>query len=148
MVLPNTRYAQCSGDDSSPSNVSNTTCMVEWNHIQTCHPDRNEMEWRDLPKLQILPCVGYFCNLRRFLHSADAAVGMTISERSYEFAYCSYNMKRCPAGASSVSPTGRASFPTGEAFVPCRGAQRLNLTSFFPGDVTNRTRAVEWNHAM
>ena len=28
--------------------------------------------------------------------------------------------------ASSVSPAGRASFPTGEAFVPCRGAQRIN----------------------
>ena len=77
MVLPNTRYTQCSGDDSSPSNVSTTTCMVEWNHIQTCHPGQNEMKWRDLPKQQILPYVGYFCNLGRFLHSADAAVGMT-----------------------------------------------------------------------
>ena len=35
------------------------------------------MKWRDLPKQQILPYVGYFCNLGGFLHSADAAVGMT-----------------------------------------------------------------------
>ena len=35
------------------------------------------MEWRDLPKQQILPYVGYFCNLGGFLHSACAAVGMT-----------------------------------------------------------------------
>ena len=35
------------------------------------------MEWRDLPKQQILPYAGYFCYLSGFLHSADAAVGMT-----------------------------------------------------------------------
>ena len=35
------------------------------------------MEWRDLRKQQILPYVGYFCNLGGFLHSADATVGMT-----------------------------------------------------------------------
>ena len=35
------------------------------------------MEWRDLLKLQVLPYVGYFCNLGGFLHSADATVGMT-----------------------------------------------------------------------
>ena len=34
-------------------------------------------ESRNLPKLQTLPCVGYYCNLSRFLHSACAAVGMT-----------------------------------------------------------------------
>ena len=34
------------------------------------------------------------------------------------FACCFYNISRRPAGASSVSPTGRASFPTGEAFFP------------------------------
>ena len=34
-------------------------------------------ERRDLPKWQILSCVGNFCNLGGFLHSADAAVGMT-----------------------------------------------------------------------
>ena len=33
---------------------------------------------------------------------------------------------------SSVSPTGRASFPTGEAFVPCHAAHRLNLTLLYP----------------
>ena len=77
MVLPNTWYTQCSGDDSSPCHAANRTCMVKRYHPPICHPDRNEMEWRDLRKLQILPCVGYFCNLSGFLHSADATVGMT-----------------------------------------------------------------------
>ena len=77
MVLPNTRYTQCSGDDSSPSNVAITTCVDERYHPPTCHPDRNEMEWRDLPKWQVFPYAGCFRYLGRFLHSADAAVGMT-----------------------------------------------------------------------
>ena len=47
------------------------------NHPPTCHPDRNEMEWRDLLKWQSLPYAGNFCNLGRFLHSAFAPVGMT-----------------------------------------------------------------------
>ena len=47
------------------------------NHPPTCHPDRSETERRDLPKLQALPHAGYICNLGRFLHSADATVGMT-----------------------------------------------------------------------
>ena len=34
-------------------------------------------ESRNLPKLQILPCVGTFLPRRRFLHSANATVGMT-----------------------------------------------------------------------
>ena len=45
--------------------------------LPTCHPDRNEMEWRDLLKWQVLPYAGNFCYLGRFLHSACAAVGMT-----------------------------------------------------------------------
>ena len=35
------------------------------------------MEWRDLLKLQALSYASYYCNLSGFLHSADAAVGMT-----------------------------------------------------------------------
>ena len=66
------RNTQCSGDDSSPCHVANRTCVDEWNHLPTCHPDRNEMKWRDLPKWQSLPCVDNYCNLGRFLHSADA----------------------------------------------------------------------------
>ena len=50
---------------------------LKCDHPSTCHPDRNEMEWRDLLKLQALPYAGYFCCLGRFLHSADATVGMT-----------------------------------------------------------------------
>ena len=33
------QYTQCSGDDPSPSNVENTTCADERNHLPTCHPE-------------------------------------------------------------------------------------------------------------
>ena len=72
MVLPNIRYTQCSGDDSSPSNVPDTTCVVEWYHPPTCHPNRNKIKWRVLPKLQVLPYAGYSCYLGRSLHSVCA----------------------------------------------------------------------------
>ena len=58
-------------------NVTKTPRADERHHLPTCHPDRNEMEWRDPPKLQALPYVGYSRYLGRFLHSADATVGMT-----------------------------------------------------------------------
>ena len=61
---------QCSGDDSSPCSVTNITCVVEWYHLSICHPDRNKMERRDLPKWQSLPYAGYYCNLGGFLRSA------------------------------------------------------------------------------
>ena len=67
---------QCSGDDSSPCNVPNTTCLVEQNHPRYVIPSE-QSESRNPPKQQVLPYVGYFCNLSGFLHSADAAVGMT-----------------------------------------------------------------------
>ena len=52
--------------------VANTTCVVERNHPPTCHPDRHEMERRNLPKQQVLPYAGSSCNLGRFFRSADA----------------------------------------------------------------------------
>ena len=58
---------------------------LKCDHPSTCHPDRNEMEWRDLLKLQILPYAGYYCNLGGFLHSADAAVGMTYGGWCHSF---------------------------------------------------------------
>ena len=68
---------QCSGDDSSPCNLTSITRVDKRHHPPTCHPDGHEMEWRDLPNQQILPYAGDSCNLGRFLHSADATVGMT-----------------------------------------------------------------------
>ena len=59
------------GGKSAARYILNTTCAVEWHHLPICHPDRNEMKWRDLPKQPSLPCVGYFCNLGGFLHSAS-----------------------------------------------------------------------------
>ena len=70
-------YCASRGGILAARHVATITCVVERNHPPTCHPDRNEMEWRDLPKLQALPYAGYYCNLSGFLHSADAAVGMT-----------------------------------------------------------------------
>ena len=72
-----THQCACRGRLLAARHVPNTTCVVERYHLSTCHPDRNEMEWRDLLKLQALPYAGYFCCLGRFLHSADATVGMT-----------------------------------------------------------------------
>ena len=40
-------------------------------------PTGAQAEWRNLLKLQALPYAGYLCYLGRFLHSADATVGMT-----------------------------------------------------------------------
>ena len=49
-----------------------------------------------------------------FLHSADAAVGMTILERFYGFAHCFWNVSRCTAFPHQSRPLGRASFPRGK----------------------------------
>ena len=39
-----TRYTeQCSGDDSSPCNVSNITCVVEWYNLSPCHSERTNV---------------------------------------------------------------------------------------------------------
>ena len=48
-----------------------------------------------------------------FLHSADAAVGMTISKRFYGFAHCLCNVLRRPAALIRLA-LGRASFPQGK----------------------------------
>ena len=47
------------------------------NHSPDLSSRGSESESRNLPKWQTLPCVGYYRYLGRFLHSADAAVGMT-----------------------------------------------------------------------
>ena len=70
--------------------------------LPTRHPDRNEMERRDLPKLQTLPYVGNSCNLSRFLHSADAAVGMT-NQRVLPFIHTGYICN--VAGGIIAAPT-------------------------------------------
>ena len=63
---------QCSGDDSSPCSVTNTTRWDKTEPPTDMSFRGSESESRNLPKWQILPCVGYYCNLGRFLHSADA----------------------------------------------------------------------------
>ena len=71
-------------------------------------------EPRNLPKWQILPCGGTFLPRSGFLHSANAAVGMT------EWGYVSTDSPtvsrvfHTAPPPSSVSPTGRASFPRGK----------------------------------
>ena len=94
------------------------------NHPSTCHSDRNEMEWRILPKWQALPYAGYYCNLRRFLHSADAAVGMTY-RRVLPFIHTGY-IRNVPGTAHrpfpTVSPKGGFFQPKGVVFVTLRGS--------------------------
>ena len=126
---------QCSGDDSSPSHVPNITCVVERYHPPTCHPDRNEMEWRDLPKWQILPYVGNFCNLSGFLHSACAAV----NDIRFRFGR---NKFRCPtipayAGWRQIAAATPASY---------NGTPNVAAMIHRHDNVTNTTRADEQNH--
>ena len=72
-------------------------------------------ESRNPPKQQVLPYVGYFCNLSRFLHSADAAVGMTMGYVSTDSPVVSGMFQAAPLPhQSGLRP---ASFPGGEAFV-------------------------------
>ena len=66
--VPNTTcadewYYACSGGNLVAIHVTNTTCMVERNPLLTCHSDRNEMEWRNLPELLVLSCVGFMSNV-------------------------------------------------------------------------------------
>ena len=82
-----------------------------------CHSEHSETESRNLPKWQILPCVGTFLSRSGFLHSANATVGMTMRGRFYGFAYCFLNVSGRPA-ASSVRAAPcqlprRGSFCTG-----------------------------------
>ena len=50
-----------------------------------------------------------------FLHSANAAVGMTMLVRFYGFAHCFHNVSRCTAFPSSVSPSGEPASPRGSS---------------------------------
>ena len=74
--------------------------MDEWYYLSTYHPDRSETEWRDLLKWQALPYAGYFCCLSGFLHSANAAVGMTCR---WVVPFCPHRLysKRCHGDESS-----------------------------------------------
>ncbi len=79
---------------------------------------RDRSESRNLPKLHVLPCVGTFLPRGGFLHSACATVGMT------KLGYVSTDSP-IVSGLFHVAPLPhqsrlrRASFPGGEAFVPC-----------------------------
>ncbi len=138
-------------------NVTNTTCVDEWYHLSTCHPDRNEMEWRDLLKWQVLPYAGYHCYLGRFLHSAGATVGMTCRRGVVPFiptgciqdvaggrlpplhaqhlcAHCFRNISRRPAGASSVSPKGEPASPQGKLLYPVALGVTASGSLLFPGN--------------
>ena len=105
------------------------------------------MEWRDLPKLQILPYVGHFCNLGGFLHSADAQGLNDNIEALLRIRLLFPQCFTLPRGSLISLAQGRASFPTGEAFVPCRGAHRLNQTLFYPERSRNGTQAVPYGFA-
>ena len=98
---------QCSGDDPSPSNVPNTTCVVEWYYARSggnLPPSTLQIQpvWLNgTPSRHVIPrermrveessqaasfiLCWFFIQRRRFLHSAGAPVGMT--ERRYVFWY-------------------------------------------------------------
>ena len=112
-------------------NVTNITRAVERYHLPICHPDRNAMEWRDLPKQQAFPYAGNFCNLGRFLHSADAAVGMT---DVFALVGTNSNVQRIWRQIAAATPASNNGIPYVAAMIHRHD------------NVTNITRAVEWYH--
>ena len=103
-------------------------------------------EPRNLPKWQILPCGGTFLPRSGFLHSANAAVGMT------EWGYVSTDSPtvsrvfHTAPPPSSVSPTGRASFPRGKLLYRAFRCSVLSGTvPSFQG--RNGTQAVPYGFA-
>ena len=63
MVSRNIWYTQCSGDDSSPSNVPNTTRGGKTEPPPDMSFRGSVSESRNLPELQVLPCSGSFSNV-------------------------------------------------------------------------------------
>ena len=63
MVSRNIWYTQCSGDDSSPSNVPNTTRGGKTEPPLDMSFRGSVSESRNLPELQVLPCSGSFSNV-------------------------------------------------------------------------------------
>ena len=142
MVLPHIRYTQCSGDDSSPCNVTDTTRVDKRNHLLTFHSDRNEMEWRNLPKLQILPYAGYYCNLGGYLHSADAAVGMTTGVTFLPIRLLFLQHFTPPRGPHQARP-GEPASPEG-SFCTVSAGSALYMTEIYSQRPRNGTQAVPY----
>ena len=105
------------------------------------------MEWRDLPKQQSLPCIGYFCNLGGFLHSACAKglndIRCNVSTDSPTVSTTFYAAPR----PSSDSPTGRASFPRGKLLYRAFGRYHSTTRVIFatpPERHTGRSLRFRW----
>ena len=81
-----------------------------------------QSEPRNLPKWQILSCVGSLSNV------VDSSTPLALRsecykvQRFYGFAYCFYNVSRCPAALIRLAQASQ--LPPREAFVPCRQALR------------------------
>ena len=140
---------QCSGDDPSPSNVPNTTCAVEWYYARSggnLPPSTLQIQpvWLNgTPSRHVIPrermrveessqvadfiLCWFIIQRGGFLHSADAAVGMTMLVRFYGFAHCFYSILRRPAALIRLAQASQ--LPPREALVPCRAAYRFILTS-------------------
>ena len=117
--------------------VANIPRAVERYHISTCHPDRNEMEWRDLPKLQALPYAGYFCNLGGFLHSAFAKglndIRFNVSTDSPTVSTAFHAAPRPSSGSPrrTSSPQGKLLYRAfGCRILPEHSAKRRNVRPF------------------
>ena len=88
----------------------------------------------------------YFVQRGGFLHSADAAVGMTMLVRFYGFAHCFCNILPCPAALIRLA-CGRASFPQGKllyrvGWVPFESDG--DIPGRFPERHTGRSLRFRW----
>ena len=88
-----------------------------------------ECESRNLLKQQVLSCVGSLSNVVD--SSTPRSCGRNDKGETFLRIRPLFHEHFTPPRDPSVSPR-RASFPTGEAFVPCHAAHRLNLTLLYP----------------
>ena len=85
----------------------------------------------------------FFHQRSRFLHSADAPVGMTISVRFYGFAHCFTSISRCPAALIRLA-LGRASFPRGKLLFRAFGWYRSTARGVFVTFYGDESSPLHW----
>ena len=142
---PRYGITQCSGDDSSPCNVANTTHADKTAPPTDMSFRANGSEPRNLPELQILSCGSSLSNVVDSSTPLRCGRNDITGRRFYGFAYCFYSISRCPAALIRLAQASQ--LPPREALVPHRAAYRLNLTLFCPEGSRNGTQAVPYGFA-
>ena len=141
------RYTQCSGDDSSPCHAANITRAVKWHHPPDmssrpkCNGVEGSSQVANFTLRRSFLQLGWIPPLR-FAQGLNDNIEALLQIRLL-FPQCFTLPRRSLISLAQ----GRASFPTGEAFVPCRGAHRLNQTLFYPERSRNGTQAVPYGFA-